>query len=87
MGTDYVAGLFANFWAIDLGWMAEQPQPCPSRRAGPSWSWISISGAINMVERERDTKDAIDVLTFDVKWKIPVARSGEIQSATLKVRA
>lgn len=67
MGTDYVAGLLANFWAIDLGWIVEQPQPCPSRRAGPSWSWTSISGAMNMVERERDTKDAVDVLTFDVK--------------------
>ncbi|KAI8649334.1 HET domain-containing protein [Fusarium sp. Ph1] len=87
MGTDYVAGLFANTWAIDLSWMAEQPQPCPSQRAGPSWSWTSISGAINMVERERDTKDTIEVVSFDVKWKIPGARSGEIQSASLKVRA
>lgn len=29
MGTDYVPGLFVNSWAIDLSWMAEQPQPCP----------------------------------------------------------
>ncbi|KAJ4324569.1 hypothetical protein N0V84_003848 [Fusarium piperis] len=87
MGTDYVVGLFANSWAIDLSWMAEQPQPCPAQRAGPSWSWTSISGAINMMERERDTKDTIEVLSFNVEWKIPGARSGEIQSATLKVQA
>ncbi|WAO96757.1 HET domain-containing protein [Fusarium falciforme] len=76
-----------DLWAIDLGWMAEQPQPCPSRREGPSWSWTSISGAANKVEREMDTKDTIEVVSFDVKWKIPGVSSGEIQSATLRPRA
>ncbi|KAJ4192493.1 hypothetical protein NW767_010719 [Fusarium falciforme] len=76
-----------DLWAIDLGWMAEQPQPCPSRRGGPSWSWTSISGAVNKVEREMDTKDTIEVVSFNVKWKIPGVSSGEIQSATLRPRA
>jgi hypothetical protein len=45
---DYLAGLWRKTLLLDLMWIVTSPRPKPKKNQGPSWSWASVNGEIDL---------------------------------------
>ncbi len=63
-GDMYAAGLWKDSLPFDLLWRCDQSGNLQARKErGPSWSWISVDGAVKWpVSREPDAKDPPELL-------------------------
>lgn len=87
----YVAGLWVQDFPDTLLWkVASDLQQRPKDSAAPSWSWISVTGAVTMSSpRSSIRKNYIELikdLHFDVTLEASFAPSGGIKRACLTVQ-
>ncbi|KAH6703295.1 heterokaryon incompatibility protein-domain-containing protein [Leptodontidium sp. MPI-SDFR-AT-0119] len=96
MGGSYLAGLWRGNLVMGLCWSRdyvseneELPLFLPRDYVAPSWSWASVNGAIEFVDRNEDPNEAFveEVVVVDVDCEVKgLNRFGEVSSGFLILR-
>ncbi|KAK7409072.1 hypothetical protein QQX98_008776, partial [Neonectria punicea] len=84
-GYQYLAGLWAEDLAIGLMWEATSRGVTREPGSIPSWSWLSMKGAIKGYGHKTSTVSMIELLDADQQWEgVPLASPLKVARLTVK---